>query len=81
MHLVTIKSHESIRNFRRYLTQDILSKMGLSDREQGFELVLVKDEQVHRVLSDGNEVSDINSVKDSYLFVYELPKIISPSTH
>ena len=44
MHSVTIKSHESIRNFRRYLTKDTLTKIGLCDRERGFELVLVKEE-------------------------------------
>ena len=81
MHLVTIKSHESIRNFRKYLTQDTLSKMGLSDRKNGFEIALVKDERVLRVLSDGNEVSDIESVCDSFLFVYELPPITQPSSH
>ena len=80
MHLVTIKSHESIRNFRKYLTQDTLSKMGLSDRKNGFEIALVKDEHVHRVLSDGNEVSDIESVCDSFLFVYELPPVTQPSS-
>ena len=80
MHLVTIKSHESIRNFRRYLTQDTLSKMGLTDRERGFEIAVGKEGEVQRLLADGNEVSDIDSVEDSYLFVYELPPVVQPST-
>jgi len=54
IHRFTIKGHESIKNLRLFLTQEILSKLGLCDNQDSFEICQIKQDKIMRMLSDTN---------------------------
>lgn len=46
IHKFTIKSHESIKNLRKYLTDEILDKQGICNDKDLFEIVLISQDKV-----------------------------------
>ena len=54
IHKFTIKGHESIRNLRKYITVEILSKLRLCHDENGFEIVQIFGDRVKRIMSYQN---------------------------
>ena len=75
VHRFTIKGHESIKNLRIFLTLEILTKLGLCDDHDLFEICEVRKDKVTRILSDQNQVFQLLDY-DSHLLMYEQPKII-----
>lgn len=54
VHKFVIKGHESIKNLRKYLVNQILSKQGLCDNENGFEIVQINKDKIHRIMCQSN---------------------------
>jgi len=84
VHKFTIKGHESIKNLRNYILEEILSKQGLCDNENGFEIVQILQDRVQRMMSHPNLAIGLQT-SSLHLFVYEIDRNAMPaevlSTH
>ena len=70
VHRFTIKGHESIKNLRLFLTQEVLSKLGLCYDQNQFEICQIQKDKLVRIMSNTNQAFEVKS-EENHLFLYE----------
>ena len=55
VHKFVIKGHESIKNLRKYIVNEILSQHGLCYDENGFEIVQIQQDKIKRIMCNINQ--------------------------
>lgn len=71
VHKFTIKGHESILNLRKFVTSEILHKQGICDDENGFEIVLINQDKIKRILCHQNQALSLQG-NTTHVFIYQV---------